>query len=105
VHVAAGQVCQLRDPQAGLHVQHDQRVVASADPGHTVRCGEQGVTLVRAEEADDAAGGAFAGDGKDTLDRRGVLGAIRAAWRNSEWIAASRAFLVVALLPRSVSGC
>ncbi len=72
------QAGQLRDPQAGLECQRQQRIVAPTSPAGAVGCSQQCLRLGPGEEADEALVGTFAGDGEDPGDHASVL---RATWR------------------------
>ena len=74
VDVAAGEADQLGGAQPGLGGEQHQRVVAAADPGAAVGCGEQRVELGFGEERDERALVALGRDRQDALDRGGVLG-------------------------------
>ena len=57
-----------------LHRDHQQGLVATADPGAKVGAVEQRVDFARSEEADQGAVALFGRDGQDALDHCGVLG-------------------------------
>ena len=76
VDVAAGQLGELGDAQAGAQGEQEQRAVAPAGPGLPAGGIEQRLRLIVGEEADHGGAGALAGDSQDALDGRGVLGCL-----------------------------
>lgn len=71
--VAAAQSDELADPQAGLHRQDQQGVIATANPGRAIRCCQQRLELWPGEEGDDLAIDTLLGDCEDPLDKGAVF--------------------------------
>ena len=74
VDVADAQAGELGDAHAGLDHEHQQRVVAAAEPGGRVGRGEQRLDLVEIEVGDGVALVALGRDRHHPRDRVGVLG-------------------------------
>ena len=74
VDVADAQADQFGDADPGLDHQHQQRVVAAAEPGAAVGRGEQRGDLGEVEVADGVALVAFGRDRHDPRDRVRVFG-------------------------------
>ena len=74
VHVAASEPGELRDPQAGLDRERQERVVAPTEPARPIRSSQQRIDLTWLEEGDESPLEASRRNGEDALDRRGVLG-------------------------------
>ena len=72
--VLQAQPGELGDPQSGLDGDQQQGVVAPARPRRSVRAGQEGVGLGRAEKANHGAVAAFARDGQDPSDHSSVFG-------------------------------
>jgi hypothetical protein len=62
--------------QTRLYRYQEKRVIAPAEPGALIGSGEQGIDLLTREEADQGPREALAGDGKHTLDLRGMGGCL-----------------------------
>jgi hypothetical protein len=65
---------QLGNPQAGLHGNQDQRSIATADPGGTIRNCEQCIDLFSVEKLDRFSDVAFIGHRQDPLAMQGIRG-------------------------------
>ena len=77
VHVADAQAGELGDTHAGLDHEHQQGVVAPAQPGARVGRGEQRLDLVEVEVGDDAALVALGRDRHHPGDGVRVLGVLQ----------------------------
>jgi hypothetical protein len=70
--VLAFESSHFRQAQTGLYGYKKKRVIATAEPGERIRCGEQGINFWTREKVHQSACEALAGDRKHPLDLGGL---------------------------------
>ena len=71
--VAASQADQLGHAKAGLHGDHEQRVISPAHPRGLIGRAQERLKLGMGKEAHEPPNEAFSGNGQDALDKLSVL--------------------------------